>query len=456
MWKKRGSIRRRRPSLDALEDRYLLSGVDAASSPPPPAALLQRLLHAAPIGIDAPMASPARITFQALTDHAAAIGPDAMTGPVATLSPSPLAVTVHALASLSDGIVGLSIPLGSPAWIGHAPSSGLDPAPGPIMSPAALAATDHTLAGLSDGIAGGRTRPVWAALADRMAAGNPDAADGLPSHHEFLAQAGRALANGPDAVAGLSPRVVFLDWAHHIDLSRLGVVPPPPHPESGRTDPDEFLSASQLETTAEHHGNDVDLVARAGRQEGEHACDELTVQAATGRLMRGAYLLAVRSTFDERGAGVTQFDNPPAIVPGSDREPSSPRSLPRATRDPEPAVTTEAPAETAAGNAGEVPPPQGAGLIADVLPFDRASLEQAIERFFDGFEDLASGPAGWRGSPGPIRALLMLVVATTAEAAWRRLRRASDDAKAEHERGPEEPMVLPAFPELPGSWSMRA
>ena len=36
------------------------------------------------------------------------------------------------------------------------------------------------------------------------------------------------------------------------------------------------------------------------------------------------------------------------------------------------------------------------------------------------------------------------------------LRRASDDAKAEHERGPEEPMVLPAFPELPGSWSMRA
>ena len=157
MWKKRGTIRRRRPSVDALEDRYLLSGVDAPSFPPPPAALLQRLLHAVPIGIDAPMAPPARITFQALTDRAAAIGPDAMTGPVATLSSSPLAATVHALASLSDGIAGLPIPLGLPAWIGHAPSSGLDPAPGPIMSPAALAATDHTLAGLSDGIAGGRT-----------------------------------------------------------------------------------------------------------------------------------------------------------------------------------------------------------------------------------------------------------------------------------------------------------
>jgi hypothetical protein len=50
----------------------------------------------------------------------------------------------------------------------------------------------------------------------------------------------------------------------------------------------------------------------------------------------------------------------------------------------------------------------------------------------------------------------MLMVATTAEAARRRLRRVSDDAKDEHERGPEEPMVLPAFPELPGSWSMRA
>ena len=343
-----------------------------------------------------------------------------MTGPVATPSPSPLAVTVHALASLSDGIAGLPIPPALPAWIGHARSSGPDPAPGPIASPAALAATDHTLAGLLDGITGGPTRTAWATLADQTAAGNPNPAEGPPSHREFLVQAERVLTSGPDAVAGLPPRVVFLDWAHHVDLSRLGVVPPPPHPENSRTDPNEFLSASHLETTAEPHGNDVDLVARVGQQEGEHSYDELTAQAATGRLMRGACLLAVRSTFDERGAGVTPFDNSPDIVPGSVREPSSPRSLPRATRDPEPPATTEALAETATGNGGEVPLPQGAGLIADVLPFDRASLEQAIERFFDGFEDLASGPAGWRGPPGPIRALLMLVVATTAEAAWRR------------------------------------
>ncbi|MBV8318156.1 MAG: hypothetical protein JOZ53_24695, partial [Planctomycetaceae bacterium] len=240
------------------------------------------------------------------------------------------------------------------------------------------------------------------------------------------------------------------------DLSRLGVVPPPPHPENGRSDPDEFLSNSHFETTAVHQGNDVDLVAQVGQQEVKHSYGELHAQAATGRLMQGAYLLAVRSTFDERGAGVTPSDNPPDILPGADREPSSPKILPRATRDPEPPATTEALAETAAGNGGEVPPPQGAGLIADVLPFDRASLEQAIEHFFDGFEDLASGPARWRGSPGPIRALLMLVVATTAEATWRRLRRTSDHAEAEHERGLKEPMVLPAFPELPGSWSMRA
>jgi hypothetical protein len=324
------------------------------------------------------------------------------------------------------------------------------------MSLPALAATDHMLAGLSDRTAGGHTRSAWSAQADQTAAGNPDPAEGPPSRREFQVQAERVLTSGPDAVAGLPPRIVLPDWAHHVDLSRLGVVPPPPHPESGRTDPDEVLPDSQLETGAVHQGDDVALVARVGRQKVEHPCDELTAQAATGRLMRGACLLAVRPTFDERGAGVTPINNPPAIVPGSDREPAPPRSLPRATRDPEPAATTEVRAEAAAGNDGEVPPPQGAGLIADVLPSDRASLEQAIERFFDGFEDLASGPAGWCGSPEPIRALLMLVVATTAEAAWRRLRRTSDDAKAEHERGPEEPMVLPAFPELPGSWSMRA
>jgi hypothetical protein len=457
MWQKRGSIRHRRPSLDALEDRYLLSGVDAPSSPPPPAALLQRLLQAAPIGIGAPTVSLARLPFQALTDHAAAIGPDAMTGPVATPSPSPLAVTVHALASLSDGIAVLPIPPALPAWIGHALPSGPDPAPGPIASPAVLAATDHMLAGLSDGIAGRPARTAWATLADQMAAGNPDPAEGPPSHREFLLQAARALMSGPDAVAGLPPRVVSLDWAHHVDLSRLGVVPPPPHPENGRTNPGASLAASQLETMAGHHGNDVGLVARVGLEKCEHLYDELTARVATGRSIRIASLLADRFAFDERGAGVAQIDKPPAVMSESDRETPSPPSLtPRTTCDTKLAATTATPAESAAGTEGEVPSPQGAGLIADVLPLNRASLERAIERFLDGFEDLAAGPAGWRGSPGPIRALLMLMVATTAEAARRRLRRVSDDAKDEHERGPEEPMVLPAFPELPGSWSMRA
>ena len=456
MWKKRGSIRRRRPGLDALEDRYLLSGVDAPSSPPPPAVHLLRLVQAAPIGIDAPTVSPARLPFQALTDHAAAIGPDAMTGPVATPSPSPLAVTVHALASLSDGIAGLPIPPALPAWIGHARSSGPDPAPVPIASPAALAATDHTLAGLLDGITGGPTRTAWATLADLTAAGNPNPAEGPPSHREFLVQAERVLTSGPDAVAGLPPRVVFLDWAHHVDLSRLGVVPPPPHPENGRTDPNEFLSASQLETTAVHPGNDIDLVARVGRQEGEHCYDELTAQAATGRLMRGAYLLAVRSTFDERGAGVTPFDNSPDIVPGSVREPSSPRSLPRATRDPEPAGHHRGPGRdrdgerrrgrTAPGRrVDRRRPPLRSGLA-------RASHRALLRRIRR--PRLRAGRMAWpaRADPGAVD----VGGRDDGGGGLEALRRASDDAKAEHERGLEEPMVLPAFPELPGSWSMRA
>ena len=456
MWKKRGSIRRRRPGLDALEDRYLLSGVDAPSSPPPPAVHLLRLVQAAPIGIDAPTVSPARLPFQALTDHAAAIGPDAMTGPVATPSPSPLAVTVHALASLSDGIAGLPIPPALPAWIGHARSSGPDPAPVPIASPAALAATDHTLAGLLDGITGGPTRTAWATLADLTAAGNPNPAEGPPSHREFLVQAERVLTSGPDAVAGLPPRVVFLDWAHHVDLSRLGVVPPPPHPENGRTDPNEFLSASQLETTAVHPwerhrpcrpsraAGGRALVRRTDRPSRHRPFDARRVPARgqihLRRTRGGGH--AVRQPAGHRarvGSGALVPEEPPPGHPRS-RAPGHHRG-PGRDRDGERRRGPTAPGR----RVDRRRPPLRSGLA-------RASHRALLRRIRR--PRLRAGRMAWpaRADPGAADAGGRDDGGGGLEA----LRRASDDAKAEHERGPEEPMVLPAFPELPGSWSMRA
>ena len=43
------------------------------------------------------------------------------------------------------------------------------------------------------------------------------------------------------------------------------------------------------------------------------------------------------------------------------------------------------------GNQEEIPLPHAAGLMADVLPFDRASLEHAVDQFFDQLEDLGVG-----------------------------------------------------------------
>jgi hypothetical protein len=104
----------------------------------------------------------------------------------------------------------------------------------------------------------------------------------------------------------------------------------------------------------------------------------------------------------------------------------------------------------------EGPLPHAAGLISEVLPLDRAGLEQAVDQFFDQLEELGVGQFAehW-----PVHVIPLSVVAigtaTAAEIARRRLRSRRGQGYAAWRQDPLGSEELRAFPELPGSWSTR-
>jgi hypothetical protein len=103
----------------------------------------------------------------------------------------------------------------------------------------------------------------------------------------------------------------------------------------------------------------------------------------------------------------------------------------------------------------EMSRPGSADLIASVLPFDRATLEKAVDHFFQQLEDLNAKELVRRG-PRPV-VLLSLAVASTLTALELVRRRWRRRITAGVVRG-REPMATGdhvGFPELPGSWSSR-
>jgi hypothetical protein len=105
---------------------------------------------------------------------------------------------------------------------------------------------------------------------------------------------------------------------------------------------------------------------------------------------------------------------------------------------------------------GDLPLPHAAGLIAEVLPFERASLEQAVDQFLDQLEGLGSGPLL---EPGPVHlvpmSLTLMGVVTAAELARRQLRSRAGRKGTNGRQRPLGSGELLGFPELPGSWSTR-
>lgn len=108
------------------------------------------------------------------------------------------------------------------------------------------------------------------------------------------------------------------------------------------------------------------------------------------------------------------------------------------------------------GNQEEIPLPHAAGLVAGVLPFDRASLEQAVDQFFDRLEDLGVGQFVEQ-APSRMLPLSLTVIGTVTavEVARRRLRSKTNGGNSTRRPDALSSEELRGFPELPGSWSTR-
>ena len=108
------------------------------------------------------------------------------------------------------------------------------------------------------------------------------------------------------------------------------------------------------------------------------------------------------------------------------------------------------------GNQEEIPLPHAAGLVAGVLPFDRASLEQAVNQFFDRLEDLGVGQFVEQAPSRVLPLSLTVIGAVTAvEVARRRFRSKTNGGISTRRQDALSSEELRGFPELPGSWSTR-
>ncbi len=94
------------------------------------------------------------------------------------------------------------------------------------------------------------------------------------------------------------------------------------------------------------------------------------------------------------------------------------------------------------------PSPRCADLLTEFLPFDRASLEDAIDRFLAPFEELGAGLASWQSPTNLLPAATIVVtVALTSEVARRRANR----GETTREVGEEAFAQIPGYP---SSWSL--
>jgi hypothetical protein len=95
------------------------------------------------------------------------------------------------------------------------------------------------------------------------------------------------------------------------------------------------------------------------------------------------------------------------------------------------------------GDPGEGPPPRGAGLIANVLPFDRPALDRAVDRFFAHLEDLDVRQPATLIRVSSTLAVLAAAVALEVARRWYRSR---DDASVQGD------LLTCGVPEWPGPW----
>jgi hypothetical protein len=133
-----------------------------------------------------------------------------------------------------------------------------------------------------------------------------------------------------------------------------------------------------------------------------------------------------------------------------------PTDAPVAMAAPHPEDNLPVPVPLTNGNQEEIPLPHAAGLVAGVLPFDRALLEQAVDQFFDRLEDLGVGQFVEQ-APSRVLPLSLTVIGTVTavEVARRRFRSKTNGGISTRRQDAPSSEELRGFPELPGSWSTR-
>ncbi len=264
--------------------------------------------------------------------------------------------------------------------------------------------------------------------------------------------------NGPDGSPGPGPGPTLarpdlsvleavqamMDGFHHRDGFGFGGDPsqtnspalaPMPAPPSATllTAPP---SANSVETAA-HHGS-----ARSGP-------NPSFVAVMTTNLPQAEASPAIASSSGARGA--TSGPIAPVLPIPPDSAPD--RSAGAAISD---ARTALRPVSETSGEPGsEIPDPRGSDLLADFVPGDRGALEQAVDRFLDGLDDLGMAPSWLHDASGAIPAPAVWAAAIVAlelgRRQWKRLRQETEESADR----PADPASGLGFAGWPGSWSAR-
>jgi hypothetical protein len=130
------------------------------------------------------------------------------------------------------------------------------------------------------------------------------------------------------------------------------------------------------------------------------------------------------------------------------------RTVTEVVRHSTPHPGTELTASAQSDRSDEVPSLRGADLIAEALPFDRISLENALDQFLRRLDALDVGEFATHG-PAAITlfTLAWLGSALSVETTRRFLQRRMLIAQGIRQGDPRWREVPIRFPELPGSWS---
>jgi hypothetical protein len=156
---------------------------------------------------------------------------------------------------------------------------------------------------------------------------------------------------------------------------------------------------------------------------------------------------------DDRFPGVNQFDTAGLTIAVNVETHHSPRTLAAAAASRSSAISS---ASLAEDWSEELPRPNGADLIAGVMPFDRSSLVRAIDRFFEEFDNLGHSESASRNRSHifilPVTLACTLAALELFRRRWRYWTGGGNEARVRH---PLQNGVPIGFPELPGSWSSR-